>query len=157
MKIYRNRITDALHLTDKSVTSVDPPFTNFLAIDKDGELVHGDFGYISIVGQLNYLQVYSQLDITMAVTQVACFVHTPKRSHELALIRIGRYLKETADKGLILNQTMLSHSKLTSLLMQRLLVTGESKTAQILIVLNLVLDILLKLLIILYFGYRQCK
>ena len=38
----------------------------------------------------------------MATSQVARFVHNPKRSHELALIRIGRYLKGTLDKGLIL-------------------------------------------------------
>ena len=29
-------------------------------------------------------------------------MHHPKRSHELALIQIGRYLKGTLDKGLIL-------------------------------------------------------
>lgn len=38
----------------------------------------------------------------MAVSQVAGFVHTPKRLHELALIHIGRYLKGTVDRGLIL-------------------------------------------------------
>ena len=68
---------------------------------EDGELAHGDFEYKSIVGQLNYLQGHSQPDITMAVSQVARFVHWPKRSHELALIQIGRYLKGTADKGLV--------------------------------------------------------
>lgn len=38
----------------------------------------------------------------MATSQVARFLHKPKRSHELALIQIGRYLKGTADKGIIL-------------------------------------------------------
>ena len=36
------------------------------------------------------------------VSQVARFVHKPKRLHELALIRISRYLKGAIDKGLIM-------------------------------------------------------
>ena len=39
----------------------------------------------------------------MATSQCARYVHNPKRSHKLALIQIGWYLKETLDKGLILN------------------------------------------------------
>ena len=38
----------------------------------------------------------------MATSQVARYVHQPRRSHELALIRIGRYLKGTLDKGIIM-------------------------------------------------------
>ena len=38
----------------------------------------------------------------MTVSRVVCFVHKPKLLHELALIRIGRYLKGTVDKGLIM-------------------------------------------------------
>ena len=41
----------------------------------------------------------------MATSQVARYLHCPRRSHELALERIGRYLKGTADKGLILHPT----------------------------------------------------
>ena len=52
---------------------------------------------------LQYLQGHSRPDIAFAVSQVSRFVHTPKRSHEEALERIGRYLKGTIDKGLILN------------------------------------------------------
>ena len=36
------------------------------------------------------------------MSQAACFSFNHKRSHELALIRIGQYLKGTEDKGLIL-------------------------------------------------------
>ena len=54
-----DRIIDALHLTDESVSSVDTPCTKFLAIDKDGELAHSNFEYRYIVGQLNYLQGHS--------------------------------------------------------------------------------------------------
>ena len=38
----------------------------------------------------------------MAVSQVPHFVHSLKRSYELAFICIRRYLEGTADKGLIL-------------------------------------------------------
>ena len=38
----------------------------------------------------------------MAVSKCARFVHSPKRSHELALPRIRRYLKGAPNQGLIL-------------------------------------------------------
>jgi hypothetical protein len=96
------RIVESLHLSDNTTTSVETPCTKYLPIDEEGELAHGEFSYPSVVGQLNYLQGHSRPDITLATSQVARFVHSPKRSHELALIRIGRYLKGTADKGIIL-------------------------------------------------------
>ena len=55
--------------------------------------------------QLNYLQGHSRSDITMANSQTAQYIHNPNRSHELALICIGRYLKGTLDKGLIFKPT----------------------------------------------------
>ena len=96
------RIVEALHLNDSSIRPVETPAINYLPIDKHGEPAHGTFSYPSVVGQLNYLSGHTRIDITMATSQVARFVHQPKRSHELALIRIGRYLKGTLDKGLIL-------------------------------------------------------
>jgi len=97
------KIIDAMHLTDDAVTSVETPSAGYLPIDESGERAHGDFSYASINGQLNYLQGHSRPDIALAVSQTSRYVHTPKRSHELALVRIGRYLKGTADKGLILH------------------------------------------------------
>jgi hypothetical protein len=48
------------------------------------------------------LQSHSQPDITYAVSQwCARFVHSPKLSHEIALIWIGQYLKGIVEKGLI--------------------------------------------------------
>ena len=89
-------------MNDDTIDPVDTPCTKYLAIDEGGELAHGDFKYQSIVRQLNYLQSHLQPDITMAVSQCVCFVHSPKRSHELALLRIGQYLKGTSEQGLIL-------------------------------------------------------
>jgi hypothetical protein len=103
-----DKIVDALHLSGDDITTVDTPCTKYVPIDENGELAHGEFSYPSVVGQLNYLQGHSRPDITLATSQVARFVHSPKRSHELALIRLGRYLKGTAAKGIILRPISLS-------------------------------------------------
>ena len=49
-----------------------------------------------------YVYGHSRPDLGFALSQAAGHAFHTKRSHELALIRIGRYLKGTADKGLIL-------------------------------------------------------
>jgi hypothetical protein len=54
---------------------------------------------------LQYLQGHSRPDICYAVSQCSRFIHNTKRSHEIALERIGRYLKGTMDEGLILRPT----------------------------------------------------
>ena len=41
------------------------------------------------------------------------YVHSPKRSHELAFERIGRYLKGTLYKGLILKPVPLEEEQFT--------------------------------------------
>ena len=97
-----NKIVEALHLSDNSITPVDTPCTGYLPIDKNGELAHGDFNYPSVIGQLNYLQGHSRSDITLATSQVARFVHSPKRLHKLAVLCIGWYLKGTANEGILL-------------------------------------------------------
>ena len=71
-------------------------------MDKDGDPGNASYSYPSVVGMLQYLQAHSRPDITMAVSQCARFVHSPKRSHEVALERIGQYLRKTENEGLIL-------------------------------------------------------
>ena len=73
-----------------------------LGSDKDGELPQAAFNYASVVGMLQYLQAHSRPDLTFAVSQCARFIHNTRRSHEIALLRIGQYLKRTANDGLIL-------------------------------------------------------
>jgi hypothetical protein len=51
---------------------------------------------------LQYLQGPSRPDILFAVSQISRYTFGPNRSHELALERIGRYLKGTINNGLIL-------------------------------------------------------
>ena len=69
----------------------------------NGEEAVGNFSYSSVVGMLLYLSGHSRPDIAFAVNCCARYMFCPKKSHELALKRIGRYLKATRDKGLILN------------------------------------------------------
>jgi hypothetical protein len=103
------RIIEALHLEDAACTSTETPCTAYLPIDEEGTRATGLYNYASVVGMLSYLQGHSRIDISLAVSQVARFVHNPKQSHEEALERIGRYLKGTHDEGLILHPDKLDN------------------------------------------------
>ena len=98
------RIIEALGLDpDMSRRVSVPADPKALGRDLNGEPAHGNFNYASVVGMLLYLCGHSRPDLAFAVHQCARYSFEPKRSHELALLRIGRYLKGTLDKGLILN------------------------------------------------------
>ena len=58
---------------------------------------------------LGYLQGHSCSDIIFAVSQVSCYAFCPKRSHELALERIGRYLRGTIEESLILKPNIITN------------------------------------------------
>ena len=60
------------------------------------------WNYRQVVGMLNYLSGTTRPDITMAVHQAARFCIDPRLSHERAIYRIGKYLLQTADKGIII-------------------------------------------------------
>ena len=51
---------------------------------------------------MSYLGGCTRTDISMPVYQAAKFSANPKRSHDNVVKRIGRYLKGTNDKGLML-------------------------------------------------------
>ena len=76
-----------------------------LVRDDSGEKAHGDFSYSSVVGMLLYLSGHSRPDIAYAVNCAARYMFCPKHSHEKALKRLGRYLKATRTRGLVLNPT----------------------------------------------------
>ncbi|EJK54151.1 hypothetical protein THAOC_26287 [Thalassiosira oceanica] len=99
------RVIQALGLDPEMSNKVETPALPGVALgrDVDGEPAFGNFNYASVVGMLLYLCGHSRPDIAFAVHQCARYSFAPKRSHELALIRIGRYLKGTLDGGLILN------------------------------------------------------
>ena len=78
-----------------------------LVKDADGEPTLGEFCYSSVVEMLLYLAGHTRPDIAYAVNCCARYMFCPKRSHELALKRIGRYLKASRDRGLVLNPSKL--------------------------------------------------
>ena len=94
------RIVSALGCDD--LPAVSTPADDVLGKDEDGEPPCCTFNYASVIGMLWYLYGHSRPDIGFAVSQAARFSFAPRRSHELALIRIGQYLKGTIDKGMIL-------------------------------------------------------
>ncbi|KAK1415150.1 hypothetical protein QVD17_30922 [Tagetes erecta] len=61
----------------------------------DGEL------YRSLAGALQYL-TFTRPDITYAVQQICLFMHDPREPHFQFLKRIIRYLKGTANQGLVI-------------------------------------------------------
>ena len=52
---------------------------------------------------LLYLEGHTRPDISFAVNQCARYTFSPRKSHEEALKHIGRYLKLTKDKEIIMN------------------------------------------------------
>ena len=95
------RIVEALHLDDNT-SPVETQADSYLPLDEDGEPPLELYNYESVVGMLGYLQGHSRADITFAVSQVSRYTFCPKRYHELARERIGRYLKGTIKEGLSL-------------------------------------------------------
>jgi hypothetical protein len=96
-----DRIVKALNIGDKPCKKT-PAVYGCLGKDKCGDPPQGTYNYASVIGQLQYLQGHTPINITMAVSPCARFTHNPKCSHELALEQIGQYLKGTKDRGLIL-------------------------------------------------------
>ncbi len=94
---------DIAHLDPVSTAAAE-----VLTIDADGDPPNGVYSYKSIVGMLLYLGGHSRPDIGLAVSQVARFTHNTRRSHEVALEQIGRYLKGTPTEGLIMRPTLES-------------------------------------------------
>jgi hypothetical protein len=99
-----DRIIEALGLDKGTVNGkATPAEANPLVKDEDGPPASGDFNYASVVGMLLYLAGHSRPDIAYAVNCAARYMFCPKQSHENALKRLGRYLKQTRDRGLVLN------------------------------------------------------
>ncbi|GFH50768.1 hypothetical protein CTEN210_07244 [Chaetoceros tenuissimus] len=79
-----------------------PALNKDLGIDQEGVPMSEPWSYPSVVGMLLYLSNNTRPDITVAVSQVARFTHSPKQSHSSAVKRIIRYLKGTINNGTIL-------------------------------------------------------
>ncbi|KAK1733534.1 hypothetical protein QTG54_015822 [Skeletonema marinoi] len=73
--------------------------------DEDGPACEEDFNVAAVVGQLLYLSGHSRPEIAYAYAVNCCaryMLFCPRRSHELALKQIGRYLRRTRTRGLII-------------------------------------------------------
>jgi len=79
------------------------PASDVLHKDLDGKPRKRSWKYRQAVGMLQYLQANSRPDISMATHQTARFCIDPRLSHEQAVVRIGKYLRGTADRGIIYN------------------------------------------------------
>jgi hypothetical protein len=94
------RIISALGVEHETIVHT-PSSPDPLVKDAEGDPPDGKFSYPSVIGMLGYLQSNSRPDISYAVSSAARFTHNPKRPHEEALKRIGRYLKGTIEEGLV--------------------------------------------------------
>jgi Reverse transcriptase (RNA-dependent DNA polymerase) len=98
------QILDDLGFNDKTTTKPTPAAsTVFLHRDVHGQDHDEKWHYRSVIGKLNFLEKSTRPDIAYAVHQAARFCTEPKQSHSTAVKRIGKYLLDTKDKGLILN------------------------------------------------------
>ena len=79
------------------------PGQRILGRDHTGEDRHyeNNWNYRTAVGMLTYLQGNSRPEIAVHVHQCARFSINPKRSHEAAILNIGRYLLGSREKGII--------------------------------------------------------
>ncbi|MGH7954625.1 MAG: reverse transcriptase domain-containing protein, partial [Gloeomargaritales cyanobacterium] len=95
------RILEATGMQDSNAKAT-PATLNPLHKDENGQDRVDNWHYASIIGMLMFLQANTRPDISYAVNQCARFSHFAKGSHEEGVKRICRYLKGTADKGIIL-------------------------------------------------------
>jgi hypothetical protein len=72
-----------------------------LGIDPEGPPMEECWSYRSIVGMLFYLSANTRPDIAFAVSQVAKFCHSPKKSHASAVKTLVCYLHRTCKMGMI--------------------------------------------------------
>lgn len=96
-----DRIISVTGLQDSNAT-LTPADKAPLGTDKEGASCEESWSYASVVGMLMYLASNSRPDVAFAVHQCARFTHCPKRSHEVAIKRIVRYLKGTKERGMII-------------------------------------------------------
>ena len=96
-----DRIIKALHLEDANPKFAPAP-KEPLGKDPNGTPFSQEFNYASVIGMLLYL-LHSQPEISFAVSQCARYTHNPTEKHATYLKHIGKYLKHTRDKGLLLN------------------------------------------------------
>ena len=100
-----DRIITAMGLDDANPKDT-PSIFGTLIKDDNGEECDEDFNHTSVLGMIIYIQGHTQPDISFAVNQYARYAFGPRCSHEEAIKYIGRYLKGTGDKVIIMTPSM---------------------------------------------------
>ena len=95
------RFLNVVGIDDKVNSRSTPAVKPMLHKDLKGLPRKHDWNYRKAVGMLNYMTGTTRPDLAMAVHQAARFTNDPKLSHERAIMRIGKYLQGTKDKGII--------------------------------------------------------
>ena len=97
-------ILEDLGLTADNVATKSTPMASSKLLSKhpDSPAFDGHFNYRRVIGKLLFLGKSSRPDIEYATHQCARFSADPKYEHGQAVKWIGRYLKGTATKGMIL-------------------------------------------------------
>ena len=96
------RIIESLNLEDVTTQKrATPVIKPLLYKDSNGKPRIKNWNYRSLAGILTYLQGTTLPDILMVVHQYARFSGSPTLTYKRAIIRIGRYLIKTKDRGLI--------------------------------------------------------
>ena len=96
------RILEFLSLDEHKTKGRDTPVGKpLLNRDLDGVPHKHPWLYCGAVGMLSYLGNSVRPELQMAVHQTARFSVNPMRSHELAIMRIGRYLCNNCKRGVI--------------------------------------------------------
>jgi hypothetical protein len=104
------RVIEALGLhADWTGSKETPADVTALPKDTNGTPADPLVQYSSVVGMLLYLSGHTRPDIAFAVHQCARYTFQPTHRHVTALKRIGRYLKGTHDKGLIMRPSKRIH------------------------------------------------
>ena len=96
------RFLELIGVNDKVNPRPTPAVKPLLFKDLAGIARKHVWNYRQAIGMLNYLAGTTRPDIAMAVHQAAQFCIDPKLSHERAVYRIGKYLRGTRDKGIII-------------------------------------------------------
>jgi hypothetical protein len=96
-----DRILAAMGLDDSNPKQTPAP-TESLGKDRKGSPFSQEFSYASVIGMMLYL-TQTRPEISFAVSQCARYTHGPTVKHARYLKHIGRYLKHTRTKGLLLN------------------------------------------------------
>ena len=107
------KVIQALGVEDAN-PKLTPAPKDSLGRDLTGAPFCEDFNYASVVGMMMYLCNNTRPDIAFAVNQCARYTHHPTEKHANYLRQVGKYLKGTDDKGLVLNPSKNGDISITS-------------------------------------------